>query len=389
MQNKRNYMSDNYADIRPFNDDEVAEVLQRLLASNTLLSALLQYRFPALPTLVKPFFLPLFSSRLKREFAGVNSVESFQVWLEPRVEELLRRSTTEVTVEGLDKLDPSVPYVWISNHRDIAMDPTMINYSLHLAGWPTSRIAIGDNLLHNPDVADIMRLNKSFIVKRSVENKRQKLRELQRLSGYIRHSVQEGQSIWIAQREGRAKDGIDKTDTAVLKMLALHGRERKESFAETMIALNPVPVSIQYEWDPCDQLKAQELVARAAEIDYTKDEDEDVRSILAGLTGVKGRVKVNFGSPLTAEQLQDADIMASSIDQQLTHMIDVLPVHYAALRLLQQRFARYPDITVDMPGNLNQPLQELQQRIAGQNPALQQRLLENYATPLLLSLNRS
>lgn len=381
-------MNDNYSDIRPFNDDEVTAVLKRLLTSDELLGALLSYRFPSLPGIVKPLAKPVFSARVKKEFSQVDSIEAFQLWLEPKVEQLLQRSTTEVVVEGLDQLDPATPYVWISNHRDIAMDPTMINYSLHLAGWPTSRIAIGDNLLNNPDVADIMRLNKSFIVKRSIENKRQKLRELQRLSGYIRHSVEEGQSIWIAQREGRAKDNIDKTDTAVLKMLALHGRERKESFAETMQALNPVPVSIQYEWDPCDLMKAQELVSRASADDYQKDDEEDVRSILTGLTGAKGKVKVNFGTPLTAEQLQDADIMASQIDQQLRDMIEVLPVHHAALQLLQQsgQFRQHP---VDSSLDLSKDIEALNQRIADQSSAVQQRLLENYAAPLLLEANKT
>lgn len=380
-------MTDNYSDIRPFNDDEVVAVLQRLLTSDELLGALLNYRFPCLPGIIQWLAKPVFSARIKKEFSQVDSVEAFQLWLEPNVEQLLQRSSTEVVVEGLDKLDPLTPYIWISNHRDIAMDPTMINYSLHRAGWPTSRIAIGDNLLKNPDVADIMRLNKSFIVKRSIDNKRQKLRELQRLSGYIRHSVEEGQSIWIAQREGRAKDNIDKTDTAVLKMLALHGRERKESFAETMQALNPVPVSIQYEWDPCDLMKAQELVSRASASDYQKDDEEDVRSILTGLTGAKGKVTVNFGTPLAAEQLQDADIMASAIDQQLRDMIEVLPVHHAALQMLQQQTGRFNQYRVDSSLNLSKDIDALHQRLADQSSAVQHRLLENYAAPLLLEAN--
>ena len=382
-------MTDNYADIRPFNDEEVTTVLQRLLTSDELLGALLNYRFPSLPGIVKPIAKPVFSARVRKEFSQVDSIEAFQLWLEPKIERLLQRSTTEVVVEGLDQLNPATPYAWISNHRDIAMDPTMINYSLHLAGWPTSRIAIGDNLLNNPDVADIMRLNKSFIVKRSIDNKRQKLRELQRLSGYIRHSIEEGLSIWIAQREGRAKDNIDKTDTAVLKMLALHGRERKESFAETMQALNPVPVSIEYEWDPCDLMKAKELVSRASADDYQKDDEEDVRSILTGLTGAKGKVKVNFGTPLVAEQLQDADIMANHIDQQLQSMIEVLPVHHAALWLLQQKSDRFNQHRVDLTLNLSKDIEALNQRIADQSSAVQQRLLENYAAPLILEATKT
>ena len=370
-------MSDLFADIRPFNDDEVESVLTRLLASDTLVSAMLQYRLPQLPRLLRPVVKPLFRTLMRTQFNRLSSVEDFQFWLEPRVEQLLNSTTTEVEVCGLDNLDPEKTHVWISNHRDIAMDPTMINYSLHLAGWPTSRIAIGDNLLSNPDVADVMRLNKSFVVKRNIENNRQKLKELQRLSAYIRHSVSEGESIWIAQREGRAKDNIDRTDTAVLKMLALHGRANKESFTDTMQQLNPVPVSIQYEWDPCDVLKARELVMLEQTGSYQKEAEEDVRSILLGLTGCKGKVKVNFGRPLTESELLDADTMARCIDQQLTDMAEIWPVHQAAAELLQADDGLMSQVAQRQP--IDNKKVQLEQRLTGLPDAVRQQMLKNYA----------
>lgn len=376
-------MSDIYADIRPFNDNEVKAVLERLAASEELVGALLKQRFPGWPAAVLLALRPLFHWRLRAQLQRLTSVEKFQMWLEPQIEQLLQRSTSVVEVSGLENLDPGKAHVWISNHRDIAMDPTMMNYSLHQAGWPTSRIAIGDNLLQNPDVADVMRLNKSFVVKRSIANKRQKLRELQRLSGYIRHSAEQGQSVWIAQREGRAKDNRDKTDTAVLKMLALHGRERNESFAETMQQLNPVPVSIQYEWDPCDQLKAAELVAVAQCGDYSKADDEDVRSILLGLTGQKGRVKVNFGQPLATAQLQDADMMAAAIDQQIAEMAEIWPVHQAALSLLRQQWPQHDWPELADNSDIAEKQQQLLQRLAGNDDVIRRQMLENYAAPVL------
>ncbi|WP_419811407.1 1-acyl-sn-glycerol-3-phosphate acyltransferase [Bacterioplanoides sp.] len=375
-------MSDLYADIRPFNDLEVKPALDRLLASDEMMAALLKYRFPKAPGILQPLLQPLFKSLVQSQFKRLNSVEAFQLWMEPKVAQLLQQSTDTVEVSGLDQLDPEKTHVWISNHRDIAMDPTMINYSLHLAGWPTSRIAIGDNLLENPDVADVMRLNKSFVVKRNIDNNRQKLKELQRLSAYIRHSVSEGESIWIAQREGRAKDNIDRTDTAVLKMLALHGRSSKESFSETMQQLNPVPVSIQYEWDPCDVLKARELVMLAQTGSYQKEDEEDVRSILLGLTGCKGKVKVNFGRPLTQAEVQDADTMANCIDQQLADMAEIWPVHWAAAELLQ------PESDLALPEGtrrheVDDKKVQLEQRLSGVSDSVRQQMLTNYAVGCL------
>lgn len=377
-------MQDQYSDIRPYHDDEVRDVIQRLSRARTLQHALVKYRFPALPSWLRQTLLPLAGWYLRRRTAQIETVEAFQRWLAPWIERLLQASTDDIVVRGLEHLSADKSYLWISNHKDIAMDPTLINYSLHHAGWPTSRIAIGDNLLGHPDVADIMRLNKSFVVKRSIANKREKLRELQKLSAYIRSSLESGHSVWIAQREGRAKDGIDRTDTAVLKMLALNGRERGEDFTATMTAMCPVPVSIQYEWDPCDVQKAQELVTRAETGRYEKSDDEDTRSILLGLTGAKGRIYVDFGRPLSAAELTSADSMAQAVDLQLQQMYEILPVQRAALSLLQQEFSQA--VGADAGEFDSASHAKLLQRMEGLEPPVRQRLLQTYAAPLLQQL---
>ncbi|MCT7357926.1 1-acyl-sn-glycerol-3-phosphate acyltransferase [Thalassolituus pacificus] len=374
-------MQDQYSDIRPYHDEEVRRVIQRLTRARTLQHALVKYRFPALPAWLRQALLPLAGWYLRRRTAHIHTVESFQRWLAPWIASLLKQSSDDIVVRGLEHLSSEKSYLWISNHKDIAMDPTLINYSLHHAGWPTSRIAIGDNLLGHPDVADIMRLNKSFVVKRSVANKREKLRELQKLSAYIRTSLESGHSIWIAQREGRAKDGIDRTDTAVLKMLALNGRERGENFTATMTAMRPVPVSIQYEWDPCDVQKAQELVTRAETGRYEKSLDEDTRSILLGLTGAKGRIYVDFGHPLSAAELASADDMAQAIDLQLQQMCEILPVQQSALYLLQQEYSLATEY--DCSGVDTVTHKKLLRRLEGLDHAVRQRLLQTYAAPLL------
>lgn len=373
--------SDIYADIRPYNDEEVSEVLQRLLASKDLHQAIIGFNLPWLPSRIRNLFTPVLRSILKKQLRDVHTVEQFQLWLTGMLELLLKRTCKKIEVRGLDRIPLGQTHLWLSNHRDIAMDPLLINYSLHKAGWPTSRIAIGDNLLSNDDVADIMRLNKSFVVKRNIDSRRQKLQELQKLSAYIRQSVDEGNSIWIAHKEGRAKDGIDKTDTAVLKMLALHGRPLKESFSDTMHALQPVPVSIQYEWDPCDLLKARELVAIENTGVYKKTDNEDTQSIVLGLLGKKGRVIIDFGQPLTSEECASPESMAKAVDAHIQNAQQVTSVQRTALGLLQRLNPDYKQV----PGARvsAKVAKKLKDRLKGQNQDISERMLMTYCMPLL------
>lgn len=374
-------MQDLYADIRPYDDSEVAAVLRRLLSSEDLQRAVLRYRFSRWPEPLYRLFLPIARLFLRYQLRHVRDIADFQRWMSGWVDVLLEKTSSHIEVRGLEHLEPGTAYLWLSNHRDIAMDPTLINYALMKSNWPTSRIAIGDNLLGHPDVADIMRLNKSFVVKRALGNSREKLRELQKLSSYIRQSIDDGHSVWIAHREGRAKDGIDETDTAVLKMLALNGRAREEDFATTMQQLHPVPVCIQYEWDPCDISKATELVTLAKNGRYSKAEGEDTRSIILGLTGFKGHIIVDFGKPLSAQELQTADTMAHAIDSQLERMRAVSPIHRTALALLKNQ---YPEFKQFQGEELDlAAATELEQRLRGQPSDVCKRLLMTYAMPLM------
>jgi hypothetical protein len=374
-------MHDPYFDIRPYNDNEVSAVLEKLSQSHELRRALASYRFPKSPVWAKPVLYWLVGWHLRRRLGAMTSVDEVQAWLARWIAELIRKTTSRVEVLGLDRMVRGAPYLWLSNHRDIAMDPTLINFSLHRQGWPTAHIAIGDNLLHNPVLADVMRLNKSFVVKRSAASKREKLTELQRLSGYIKQSLDQGHSVWLAQREGRAKDSRDKTDTAVLKMLALSGRELKDDFATTLTSLRPVPVLVQYEWDPCDVLKARELVARAEGASYAKAADEDTQSVIRGLTGYKGHVRVCFGSPLKDDMLADAHAMAAEIDRQIKALAVVMPVHRAALSLLQRHFNLATDVN---PGQVDDTCcRALLSRVQNEPEAVVRRLLLNYAAPLI------
>ena len=189
------------------------------------------------------------------------------------MDKMILDTTTKLTHSGLENLAEDRGYLFISNHRDITMDPAFVNYILYHAGYETLQIAIGDNLLKNPFVTDLMRLNKSFIVKRSLKG-RELLKSLNLLSQYIHHCINNEHNVWIAQREGRAKDGIDKTDPTLLKMLAMGNREL--SLGNSLKELRIVPVAISYEYDACDELKAEELYTLEQTGSFMKTDRSDI-----------------------------------------------------------------------------------------------------------------
>jgi hypothetical protein len=230
----------------------------------------------------------------------------------------------------------------MSNHRDIAMDPAFTNYALHGQSHETARIAIGDNLLTKPWVADLMRLNKSFIVKRSVSGPRELLAASKNLANYIQHSLlEEHVPIWIAQREGRAKDGVDRTEPVIIKMISMSRNKREQDFGEHIQSLGIVPVAISYELDPCDAMKANELYLKATEGRYEKGEQEDVSSIARGIAGDKGRVHVSFGTPL-GPGLDTPEAVAREVDRQVISEYCLHPTNLYAYRRLYGEDAPVP-----------------------------------------------
>jgi hypothetical protein len=327
-----------FADIRPYNDSEVSAVLDNLLADDELIAALSSMRFGRWHKSVTFLVYPLVRFFLGRQLKGVDSVKQFQHVIKKNMDDMIDKTTSGFTVSGLDQLDPGKPCLLMSNHRDIALDPAFVNFALYHNGFDTVRIAIGDNLLTKPYVSDLMRLNKSFIVRRSEKAPRQMLANYKLLSAYIRHSIEEdGSSIWIAQREGRAKNGIDKTEPAIIKMLTMSLKKQVESFSDYVNALQIVPVSISYELDPCDGAKARELYERESQGSYTKQPHEDVNSIAMGISGSKGNVHVSFGTPLIGE-FADADAVAKAVDQQVISNYVLHPTNFFAYKMLHGEY---------------------------------------------------
>ncbi|UTF61482.1 1-acyl-sn-glycerol-3-phosphate acyltransferase [Gilvimarinus sp. DA14] len=373
-----------FDDIRPYNDDEVRPVLDRILADPELADAVARLKFPRLAGPLGFILRPLVRRVMARQLVGVDSVDKFQLVVEKYMRHMIETTTTRLTNSGLDKLDPNQAYLFISNHRDIAMDPAFVNWSLYHAGFKTLRIAIGDNLLTKEYVSDLMRLNKSFIVKRSAKAPREKLKAAKKLSAYIFHSLTEDKAnIWIAQREGRAKDGNDLTNPAVIGMLTLN-RPKAQDFSEYVRSLKIVPVSISYENDPCDIAKAHELHSQRTTGGYEKGDQEDVQSIAKGIAGQKGHVHVAFGDVLDGDYA-DTEAVAAEIDRQVWAKQVLHPSNCFAFDAVggEARSLPYSDKAKPFePGNLSQARASFDLHIASVPSEYRDIVLNMYANPV-------
>lgn len=331
-----------FDDIRPYNDEEVRPTLDRLLHDNEFLDTIARLKLSSAGRYFAAVTRPLIRNRLAKEFTGINTVHDVQMYIRDYLESILERTVTRLSVSGIDKLERGRAHLFISNHRDIAMDPAFVNWVLHEAGFTTLRIAIGDNLLTKPFASDLMRINKSFIVNRSARAPREKLKAAKHLSKYIHHSVMhDNENVWIAQREGRAKNGIDKTNQAIISMLAL-SKEKSQPLQDYIREARIVPVSISYEYDPCDQSKAREIYEKEAHGSYQKEEHEDVKSIAKGITGYKGDVHVSFGDVLKADYANVEEV-TEEIDRQVKQNYVLHPTNCFAYEMLENIA---PEVTV-------------------------------------------
>lgn len=361
-------MTTEFDDIRPYNDAEARAVLKRVLRDPEMHRAIGSWIAPALNRKAPWLLHPLIKAALSWQFRGVDSIDDFQPRLRRYLKRILDKSVDELSVSGLETLDPDKAYLFVSNHRDIVMDPAMVNWSLYHAGFQTVRIAIGDNLLSKPFVSDLMRLNKSFIVKRSVKGMKEKYRAAQKLSRYIHYCINEDNAnVWIAQREGRAKNGYDKTNPAVIGMISL-SKLKGKSMTDYVRELNIVPVAISYEVDPLDLNKARELYAQEHKGGYRKRANEDVQSIARGMTGWKGRVQLTFGDVLSGEFETDDDV-AAAIDEQIHRLYRVFETNEWA----------YGQVVGEPIEPANDNVRQLASRVASAREELRPYLLRQYA----------
>ncbi|MBO6558131.1 MAG: 1-acyl-sn-glycerol-3-phosphate acyltransferase [Pseudomonadales bacterium] len=363
-------MSD-FEDIRPYHDHEVSGALEQLAVDPELIDFLSGWLAPRTYRIFPGLLRSGLSWYLKRSIRGVNDIAGFQNVVAAYALKLVREGTTEFSYEGFDRLVPGKAYLFISNHRDIAGDSMLLDYALYLNDLHTVRIAIGDNLVQREFATSLMRLNKGFFIKRSAGGPRKAYAALLQSSQYIKHSIETGNSIWIAQSEGRSKDGLDVTDPAIIKMFVL--ADRKKPLAEAIRDLNIVPLSISYEFDPCDVLKATEVGRIAKEGGYEKPPGEDLLSLVRGLSGKKGRVILRLGEELNGD-FETPEEVAAEVDRQIIGNLELFPVNHWALAKLQGE----GETVVSKQDAL-----ELTQRLKTCPPEYRSFWLQMYANPVL------
>ena len=301
-----------YDDIRPLLPEEVPGAIEGLIA------------LPELRAIYEHLGLSWSWEELSALLRSCRSVEDFKQRVSYHwVKQLMRGCCTSVELTGIEQLRPDGAYTYVSNHRDIVLDSAFLNVLLADAGAKYPQIAIGDNLMIYPWVETLVKLNGSFLVRRGLQG-RQVLLAAKLLSEYMHEAVAEGQSIWIAQREGRAKDSSDHTQPALLKMLAMGSPERQPAAA--LASLNIVPVTCSYEYDPCDYLKAQEMQLKRDVAGYKKSPADDGINMSTGIQGWKGRVTFHIGRPLS--QLLPADASALSVEELASLMDAEIHRHY-------------------------------------------------------------
>lgn len=268
-----------FEDIRPCNDDEIGKKLLELMQDEQFMH------------LLKNYFPMVNLTQIAQSGKGFSNLVEFQnVVIRPILESLISKAATSLTVSGEEQIS-SIPSVFLSNHRDIVMDPSLLALSLMRVTGNTCEVAIGDNLLATEWIRTLVRLNRCFIVKRGL-TPRDMAKSFMQLSSYIRYAVTDKKvNVWIAQREGRAKDSNDRTQESLIKMLALSGNA---DFIENLKSLNICPLSISYEFDPCDYLKAAEFQLKRDNADYKKTKADDLLSMQTGIMGWKGRVHYAF-----------------------------------------------------------------------------------------------
>lgn len=298
-----------FDDIRPYLDSEVPAAMCRI-ADDPLFPALSSFVFPGRPV-----------EQVREMVRAIDKVDDFQMKVMHDVNDrIIETSITEFTYSGISHLDPDKNYTFVSNHRDIMLDAALLQSVLVDNGMSSSEITFGANLMQGRLVIDIGKSNKMFRVERPGGSMREFLSASRHLSDYIHHTIVEKcQSVWIAQRNGRTKDGVDRTDQGIINMFRLGGPEDK---VEALAELNIAPVAVSYEWEPCDILKAMELYERRRG-PYVKKPGEDLNSILTGIRQPKGHVHFSICQPLADEKLaQYSNFRSNDFNRQVATLID-------------------------------------------------------------------
>lgn len=374
-----------FDEIRPYDTGEVQQAFNELLADRQF-STMLRGIVPWLPKSLR-------NAVLKMAFIGVKSPLDFQKrFMKPIVRHIIRKHTDGCTFDdNCLPRDFSLRYTFVSNHRDIVLDSALLDVMLVKTGYPTTvEIGIGDNLLIYPWIKRLVRMNKAFTVRRGLTPK-EMLRSSQIMSRYIHYAVtQKHENIWIAQREGRAKDSDDRTQDSVLKMLAMGGEGKP---IDSLREINIVPLTISYEFDPCDYLKAQEFQQKRDNPAFKKSRQDDLDNMKTGIFGYKGRVHYHCAAPINTwiDELGDLPkteffaALSKRIDRELHANYCLFPCNYIALDELEgtKKYAQH--YTEADKKRFEDYLKGQMEKVKIANPDekfLRERMLTMYANPL-------
>lgn len=318
-----------FSDIAPFDDSVFKEKMKELVKEPGFLHAV-RYAMPPddIPALIE-------------ELLKIDNKYDFQQSIMfPFLEMLAKKTTAGITLGGIKYFNPGISYTYITNHRDIVLDASFLNLALLRRNLPTTEVAIGNNLLIFDWITNLVRLNKSFIVKRDTRV-REALAAAKKLSAYIHYCILvKNESVWIAQREGRAKDSSDHTQESLVKMLSYGG---EGSFMEKLKEINLMPVSISYEFDPNDYLKAKEFLLRRRDPQFKKSQHDDLFSMETGLLHFKGKVHFQMTPRINSRldqigEFKDANTAAkyvcAIIDQAIHRSYEIFTINYVAYDLL-------------------------------------------------------
>ena len=326
-----------FESISPYTDAEAAEALSKLA------------EYPLLARVSQQFFPEESPDFLKNLLKSIKTIDEFQVLVMSKfVRWVLEHTAHNFSYDGISNIDPDKKFLALSNHRDIILDPAITQLVLFNNGIPMTEIAVGDNLITNKTIEYLIRSNRMIKVVRGI-SARELYLSSQLLSRYIRLNITEQRSsIWLAQRQGRTKNGYDITEQGLLKMLDMSG---KADFQQNFDELNITPMSISYEIEPCDILKARELVI-SRKHKYVKAEGEDLNSIMVGIMSQKGNIHLNVGKPLTTEEIAAAALCDKNDRyQMIRHAVDLRVIegyklwknNYVAYDIANHSF-RYSDM---------------------------------------------
>jgi 1-acyl-sn-glycerol-3-phosphate acyltransferase len=366
--------------IRPFYDSEVNEAIQKVV-NHPMMKALMNFSFPDVADNI-----------WKEQLKKTHSIRDFQCnFIYQSVQKVLEKSSEGLTTSGFEKLQKNTSYMFISNHRDILLDTTLLNAALFEHRLVMTASAIGDNLVKKAFLDTLAKLNRNFLVQRGL-SPREMLQSSRLLSEYIGQLLlRENRSVWIAQREGRTKDGNDATNPGVLKMLGMGSDE--ENIMDYFKKIKVVPVSISYEYDPTDVLKMPQLMAEANNEIYIKEKNEDFMTLMSGIMGQKKRIHIHIGDIIDTEidkivaendnSNKQIQALASVIDDSILSNYKLWPTNYIAYDIVNNT-----DIHNHLYTENEKSLFErrLEMRIDQENPIALDGFLAMYANPVVNKL---